>query len=79
VLELPELEEIARVHSRSVSQVVLRWHLQRGYCVIPKSSRPDRIAENADVFDFDLTSAEIARISGLHRNFRTGVDPNDRN
>ena len=79
VLALPELEEIARVHSRSVSQVVLRWHLQRGYCVIPKSSRPDRITENADVFDFDLTAAEIATISGLHRNFRTGVDPNDRN
>lgn len=55
--------------------MVLRWHLQQGRIVIPKSVTPARIRENADVFDFDLSDAELAAIDALDRGGRTGPDP----
>ncbi|WP_432842365.1 aldo/keto reductase [Dactylosporangium sp. CA-092794] len=61
----PLLAGIARAHGRSVAQIALRWLLQRGVVVIPKSVRPDRMAENIDVFDFELTDDEMARIATL--------------
>jgi 2,5-diketo-D-gluconate reductase A len=54
---------------------VIRWHLQLGNLVIPKSVTPSRIAENIDVFDFELAEADVASISGLNRDARTGPDP----
>ncbi|MFI5615596.1 aldo/keto reductase, partial [Amycolatopsis sp. NPDC051903] len=56
-------------------QIVLRWHLQLGNVVIPKSVTPSRVAENLDVFDFTLTDDEVAALSALDRDGRTGPDP----
>lgn len=61
----PTLAEIAEEHSRSVGQVVLRWLIQRDVIVIPKSVRPERMRENFDVFDFDLTAEQMDRIAAL--------------
>jgi 2,5-diketo-D-gluconate reductase A len=59
------LSEIGATHGKSVAQVVLRWLTQRGVVVIPKSVRPERMRENLDIFDFELTATELARIAGL--------------
>jgi len=61
----PTLTGIGAAHGRSVAQVVLRWLIQRDVVVIPKSVRPDRMAENLDVFDFELTADEMTRIAAL--------------
>ncbi|MFJ4786149.1 aldo/keto reductase [Streptomyces sp. NPDC088794] len=61
----PLLSEIGAAHGRSVAQVVLRWLTQRGVVAIPKSVRPERMAENLDVFGFELTDHQMARIAGL--------------
>jgi 2,5-diketo-D-gluconate reductase A len=65
--EDPLIAKIAEAHGRSVTQVVLRWHLQLGLVAIPKSANPGRIAENIDVFDFELSEDELESISGLDR------------
>lgn len=65
----------AEAHGLTPAQVVLRWHLQQGRIVIPKSVTPARIAVNLDVFGFDLTDAELASIDGLDRGLRTGPHP----
>jgi len=79
ILEEPMLEALAKKHGKSVAQVVLRWHIQRGVAVIPKSNSKERIIENMNVFDFELSQEEISAITALNTNFRTGVDPEDRN
>jgi len=79
ILEEDMLAELAQSHGKSVAQVVLRWHIQRGVAVIPKSNSMERITENMNVFDFELSEQEIVSISSLNSNFRTGVDPEDRN
>ena len=79
ILEEDMLAELAQSHRKSVAQIVLRWHIQRGIAVIPKSNSMERITENMNVFDFELSEQEIASISSLNSNFRTGVDPEDRN
>jgi 2,5-diketo-D-gluconate reductase A len=63
----PTITEIAQVHGRSATQVVLRWHVQLGLVAIPRSGNPGRIAENIDIFDFELTSNEMDRINALDR------------
>lgn len=65
--EDPRIAKIAEAHGKSVTQVVLRWHIQLGLVAIPKSANPGRIAENIDVFDFELSEDELASISGLDR------------
>ncbi|MGW8566318.1 aldo/keto reductase [Isoptericola sp. NPDC055881] len=67
--------DAARAHGVTPAQVVLRWHLQQGRVVIPKSVTPERIAANLDVFGFDLTDAELAAVDGLERDGRTGPHP----
>jgi diketogulonate reductase-like aldo/keto reductase len=69
------LLEIARHHGKSAAQVMLRWHIQEGRSAIPKSVKPVRIAENFDVFDFELTRDEIASIDALGTEARGGPDP----
>ncbi len=69
------IEEIASAHERTVAQVVLRWHIQLGNVVIPKSVTPERIEENFALFDFELSSEEMDRIAGLDAGERTGPDP----
>lgn len=61
----PVLSEIGQAHGKSVARVVLRWLIQRGVVAIPKSVRRDRMAQNIDVFDFELTGDQLARIAGL--------------
>lgn len=68
---------IAQAHDKTAAQVMLRWHLQHGRQVIPKSVTPSRIAENFDLFDFELTADEIAAIDGLDTGVRGGPDPKD--
>jgi 2,5-diketo-D-gluconate reductase A len=75
VLDDPVIVDIARAHGKTSAQVVLRWHLQLGNIVIPKSVTPARIAENIDVFDFELTDEEMTEIEYLDRGERTGPDP----
>lgn len=65
VLKDPVLMDIAAQHGKEVGQVVIRWHLQRGNCVIPKSSKPSRIESNFQVFDFELTQEDMDRIAQL--------------
>ncbi len=79
ILEEDILAELAKSHGKSVAQIVLRWHIQRGVAVIPKSNSMERITENMNVFDFELSEQEMVSISSLNSNFRTGVDPEDRN
>jgi diketogulonate reductase-like aldo/keto reductase len=71
----PTLREIARRYGKSPAQVMLRWHLQQGRSAIPKSTKPARIAENFDVFDFELTSRELASIDALDTGVRGGPEP----
>ena len=75
LLDDETLGAIAEAHDKTVAQVILRWHLQLGNVVIPKSATPDRIAENFDLFDFELGSDEMERIAGLDAGNRTGPDP----
>ena len=75
VLADPVITELAAKHGKSPAQVIIRWHLQNGRIVIPKSVHENRIRENADVFDFTLSQEEMARIAELNRNQRFGSDP----
>jgi diketogulonate reductase-like aldo/keto reductase len=75
VMDDPTLQEIAAAHGKSAAQVMLRWHLQEGRSAIPKSTNPGRISENFDVFDFELSAEELARIDGLNTGVRNGPDP----
>src|SRR3954454_3299872 len=75
VLDDPVITEIAGTHDKTPGQVVIRWHLQLGNVVIPKSVTPERIAENFDVFDFELSDDEMSRIEELDRGRRIGPDP----
>jgi 2,5-diketo-D-gluconate reductase A len=75
LLDDPVIEAIASEHDRTPAQVVLRWHIQLGNVVIPKSVTPSRIEENYQVFDFDLGDDEMQRLSELDRGERIGPDP----
>ena len=77
LLEDETVAAIAAAHERSIAQVVLRWHLQNGFIVIPKSTHKDRMAENFSVFDFELSTDEVASITALERDGRIGSHPNE--
>jgi 2,5-diketo-D-gluconate reductase A len=80
LLENPTLKALAQKHGRTPAQVVIRWHLDLGYIVIPKSATPSRIRENFDVFDFSLDADDLAKIAALDRkNGRIGPDPETAN
>jgi diketogulonate reductase-like aldo/keto reductase len=74
-LEDATIKEIASAHGKTPAQVMLRWHLQQGRQVIPKSVTPSRIAENIDVFDFELTSDQLTAIDALDTGVRGGPEP----
>lgn len=75
LLQDATLAEIARRHRKTVAQVILRWDLQKRVVTIPKSVHPQRIVENAQVFDFTLSPTDVAAIDGLDRDHRYGSDP----
>jgi diketogulonate reductase-like aldo/keto reductase len=77
VMEDPAIAAVAHAHGKSPAQVMLRWHLQQGRSAIPKSTNPARIAENFDVFDFELSADEIAGIDTLDTGVRNGPDPDE--
>ena len=74
-LQDPVIGGIANEHGKSAAQVMLRWGIQQGRSVIPKSTKPTRIAENLDVFDFELTTEELATIDALDTDQRGGPEP----
>jgi len=75
VMRDPVIAGVAQAHGKTPAQVMLRWHLQQGRSAIPKSTNPARIAENFDVFDFELSTAEIEAIDALDSGVRSGPDP----
>jgi len=76
-LQDPVIGDIAQAHGKTPAQVMLRWHLQQGRSAIPKSTKPQRIAENFNVFDFELTREQLAAIDGLDTGIRGGPEPAD--
>jgi Aldo/keto reductases, related to diketogulonate reductase len=77
VLAAAKIAEIAKKHGKSPAQVVIRWDLQHGVITIPKSVHKERIGENAGVFDFQLSDAEMTTIESLNKNARVGPDPDN--
>ncbi len=77
VLDEPALKQIAEKHGKSSAQVILRWHLQNDVVIIPKSVHANRIKENADLFNFELSSDEMNKINDLNQNERFGPDPDN--
>jgi diketogulonate reductase-like aldo/keto reductase len=73
----PVIAAIAAAHGKTPAQAMIRWHLQEGRSAIPKSVRPERIAENFDVFDFELTPAEVKGLDALDTGVRGGPEPDD--
>src|SRR3954465_1831874 len=73
----PTILGIGEAHGKTAAQVMLRWHIQEGRSAIPKSVRPERIAENFDVFDFELSADELAAIDALDTGVRGGPEPTD--
>jgi 2,5-diketo-D-gluconate reductase A len=77
VLDDPAIVAIAEAHGKSPAQVVLRWHIELGNVVFPKSMSAERLRENIDIFDFSLSTEEMAQIEALDRGERTGPDPDE--
>jgi diketogulonate reductase-like aldo/keto reductase len=75
LLDHPLITEMAANYDKTTAQVILRWHLQHGNIVIPKSTHRDRIIGNADLYNFQLTEADMAGIDGLNQNTRFDFDP----
>jgi 2,5-diketo-D-gluconate reductase A len=75
LLEDPTLTSIGEAHGKSAAQVVLRWHMQLGNVAIPKSVTPDRIQQNIEVFDFELSDGDMGAITALGSGERVGPDP----
>ncbi|KAA0212303.1 MAG: aldo/keto reductase [Leptolyngbya sp. PLA3] len=75
LLQDPVLVNLARKHRKTVAQVILRWHNQHGFIVIPKSQHYERLLKNIDIFTFELAAEEMAAIDGLNRDLRCGPDP----
>ena len=75
VLGDPVVQSVAKRAGKTPAQVVLRWHIQLGNIVFPKSVTPGRIRENIDIFDFELTSADVEDLAALNKNERVGPDP----
>ncbi|HET9933541.1 MAG TPA: aldo/keto reductase [Polyangiaceae bacterium] len=71
----PVVNGIARELSRSPAQVLLRWGIQQGFVVLPKSKTPERIRENSELFDFELDRAQLAKLDALEEGLTTGWDP----
>ncbi|MCK5739837.1 aldo/keto reductase [bacterium] len=77
IFEIPLLQELASKYGKTIVQLVLRWNLQKNVVVIPKSSQPQRIRENANIFDFSILETDMARIDALDQGLRLGPNPNN--
>lgn len=67
LLQDPVITDIAQAHGKSAAQVVLRWHIQMGFCPVPGSKSPPHMEENGEIFDFSLSQEEMERIAGINR------------
>ncbi|UHA72381.1 aldo/keto reductase [Paenibacillus sp. 481] len=79
ILEHETITALAAKHGKTPAQIVIRWHLQKGHVVIPKSVTPSRIRENYDVFNFELSADDMAAIHALNEDRRVGPDPDEFN
>lgn len=77
VVNVSEIQELAKKYGKTPAQIVLRWDLQHGVVTIPKSVKEHRIKENADIFDFELTAEDMAKLDALNKNHRFGPDPDN--
>ncbi|MEX0362829.1 MAG: aldo/keto reductase [Allomuricauda sp.] len=77
IFDLPEFKDLAAKYNKSAAQIVLRWDLQKGVVTIPKSSKPERIVSNADLFDFELSTEDVQVLDNLDRGQRFGPDPDN--
>jgi len=77
LLDAPEFADIAQAHGKSPAQVVLRWHIQLGNIIFPKSVTPERIRENFEIFDFELSDDEMNTIDNMEKAERLGPDPDE--
>jgi methylglyoxal/glyoxal reductase len=77
LLSEPTIVEIAEKHGKSPAQIILRWDLQNGVVTIPKSIKEHRIIENADIFDFELSTEDMDRLNSLNKDERVGPDPDN--
>ncbi len=77
IFQIETLNELAAKYGKNEAQIVLRWNLQKGVVTIPKSTKKERIEGNADIFDFELSGEDMARIDGLDRGRRIGPDPDN--
>ena len=77
--ELPGLQDLAKKHDRSIQQIVVRWHLQEGVIVFPKTVRRERLVENLSVFDFELSADDMAVLAAMDADKRVGTHPDDGN
>ncbi|HPJ01511.1 MAG TPA: aldo/keto reductase [Candidatus Limiplasma sp.] len=75
IFSIPEMQGLSKKYNRSIAQIAIRWSLQRGYLPLPKSSHPDRIKENLQVFDFDLEESDVKLIAGLTGAAGFSADP----
>ncbi|MGB5237062.1 MAG: aldo/keto reductase, partial [Flavobacteriaceae bacterium] len=75
IFAMETFKEMAQKYEKSIAQIVLRWDLQKGVVTIPKSSKKERIASNADIFDFELSAEDVAFLDQLDRGQRFGPDP----
>ena len=77
LMDEPTLVDLAKKYGKTPAQIIIRWDLQHGLITIPKSVRKERIIENADVFDFELSDEDMKKIDALNQNLRTGRDPDE--
>jgi diketogulonate reductase-like aldo/keto reductase len=77
IFELDVMKDLAAKYNKTIAQVVLRWDLQKGVITIPKSSKPERIKANADLFDFELLDEDVQLLDSLEKDKRFGPDPNN--
>jgi diketogulonate reductase-like aldo/keto reductase len=77
IFDAPEMQGFAKKYNRSIAQVCIRWHLQRGHLPLPKSVTPARVAENARVFDFELSAEDVEKIAGLTGIGGTSLNPDE--
>ena len=77
LLENEELQGIASKYGKTVAQTILRWNVQNGVVIIPKSTKEHRIVENSDIFDFHLADVDMEHINYLNKNERIGPDPDN--
>jgi methylglyoxal/glyoxal reductase len=75
IIDVPLLKELSKKYNKTPAQIALRWNLQKDIITIPKSKRKERIQENADIFDFQLSSEDLSKIDSLDRNKRFGAHP----